>query len=201
MNKRFSCISERGEQAVKWLAPFWDISKSSVLFCVTLFTAYYMWKVSVIADPASPEVYCLGYDLTSFFTWISKVEAKTVVYMLNAVGRDYTLDGTVIVGQEGVPGIRILWGCTAVKQFFIFACLMFVAPGNQRKKVGYFLKGILAIYLLNLVRLGVISCCVGKNVQLFEPMHRWSYWMMYAFLYLLWIIWNDFMCNCRKKER
>jgi exosortase H (IPTLxxWG-CTERM-specific) len=119
-----------------------------------------------------------------FTAGIARVSGVT----LNLLGQDVTLDGTRI--RNARFGVNIRNGCNGVETMIIFvsAVLAFPAPWRSRG-IGLGL-GILAIQLVNLVRVVALFLTGAYFPSLFESSHT-VIWQSVVILcgILLWIYW------------
>ena len=100
--------------------PYADI----LIFVVTLLVANYAWKWTFTGDEYGDQVTWLGMDVTAPFEFMA-CHIASVVYWLLSLVRDtaYMTDVHTIRFASG-SGTTIIWGCTGLKQSFIWLCLI-----------------------------------------------------------------------------
>lgn len=114
--------------------------------------------------------------------------AKASGVVLNVLGQDVRMDGTVITNSRFAVNIRN--GCNGVETMIIFlgAVLAFPAPWKARA-LGLGL-GIVAIQLVNLVRVAALFLTGAYFPDFFEDSHT-VVWQSIVILFgvFLWIFW------------
>lgn len=177
--------------AKKRLKQWWQLSRGVVVFCLVLFLSHYLWKWLVIADPVGDSIGCLGFDWTPFFYHCSSLTAEAVAFVLRLLGMVVNVvDETTLVHDNGAS-LRIIWGCTGVKQLYIFALIMLTSRGEWTKKSCYFLMASCAIVLFNIARIACIFYYIKEDMGRFDALHELFRYLIYVFLFLLWIIWEE----------
>ena len=91
---------------------------------VTLLVANYFWKFTMVGDENGDAVTWFGIDITAPFEFMA-CHIASVVYWLVSLFRDtaYMSDAHTIRFAYGT-GTTIIWGCTGLKQSFIWLCLI-----------------------------------------------------------------------------
>ena len=118
------------EHIKETLRPYIDI----ILFVVALLAANYFWKFTVLGDEDGIQVTWFGMDITRPFDAMSE-HISSVVYWLLSLTNDhvYFFEPNLIHFETGT-GTRIVWGCTGLKQSFIWitSCLAILSdtPGR-----------------------------------------------------------------------
>lgn len=186
----------------KWkdiIEPYLDI----IIFMVTLVVTNYFWKFTVIGDEHGDTVSWFGIDLTSLFDVVSN-HVAAVVFWLVSLFRDtvYMVDANTIRFNSG-SGTSIVWGCTGIKQSFIFLWLILtVRPYALRfsplrfqfsvmsaAKLLYIPFGWLCCYLFNILRIFCITVMLEYHPLWFLVLHDVIFkYLFYFMLFGLWVL-------------
>lgn len=129
----------------------------------------------------------------------SLIEAADVV--LNAIGyktfkvlQDRDMQ---VIGIDGSNGVWVGSNCNAITLFALFAVFIIAYPGNQKNKFWYIPSGIVAIHVLNILRVVALALTANYFPDYLNFNHTYTFtFMVYAFIFLLWMIWvNRFAEN------
>ncbi len=174
--------------------PYTDV----IIFMVTLLAANYFWKFTVSGDENGDLVTWFGLDITAPFEFMA-CHIASVVYWLVSLFRDtaFMTDPHTIHFTSG-SGTTIIWGCTALKQSFIwFWLIATVRPWNfqlstinfQLSKLWYIPLGWLCCYLFNILRIFLIALFIEHHPEWFHLLHDYIFkYLFYAMLFGLWVI-------------
>ena len=176
------------------LRPYADV----IIFMITLFAANYFWKWTVSGDENGDLVTWFGWDVTAPFEFMACHIAR-VVYWLVSLFRD-----TAFMADEhtirfvGGTGTSIIWGCTAIKQSFIwFWLIATVRPWNyqlstlnyQLSKLWYIPLGWVCCYAFNILRIFLIALLIEHHPEWFHMLHDYIFkYLFYGMLFGLWVI-------------
>ena len=178
------------------LRPYRDV----IVFVVTLLVANYFWKWPMNGDEHGEQVTWFGLDVTAPFEFMA-CHIASVVYGLLSLFRDtvYMADEHTIRFASGV-GTTIIWGCSGLKQSFIWLCLIltvrpiFKSSNSQILKFSiakllYILLGWLCCYVFNILRIFLIALLIEHHPDWFEVLHNYIFkYLFYAMLFGLWVI-------------
>ena len=170
------------------------------MFVVTLLVANYFWKWTMNGDEFGEQVTWFGLDVTAPFEFMA-CHVASAVYWLLSLFRDtvYMPDEHTIRFASGV-GTTIIWGCSGLKQSFIWLCLILtVRPifkySNSQilkfsiAKLLYILLGWLCCYVFNILRIFLIALLIEHHPDWFEVLHNYIFkYLFYAMLFGLWVI-------------
>ena len=186
--------------------------KDVLIFMVTLLVTNYFWKFTVTGDESGGQVTWFGLDITAPFVFMAE-HISNVVYHLVALLRDTVhLNNYTNIRYDSGYGVSIVWGCTALKQSFIWLCLMLtVAPAvsnqqsaisNQQsaiinhklqirslwlRKLWFIPLGWLCCYGFNIFRIFVIALLMEHHPAWFGMLHTGFKYLFYAMLFGLWV--------------
>lgn len=164
---------------------------------VTLLVANYLWKWTVLGDEDGDVVTWLGMDITAPFEFMA-CHIASVVYWLVSLFRDTAvMTDTHTIHFASGAGTRIIWGCTALKQSFIWLCLILtVRSANNGKlkhslwwqKLWFIPFGWLCCYAFNILRIFLIAIFIEHHPEWFHLLHDHIFkYMFYAMLFGLWV--------------
>jgi exosortase H (IPTLxxWG-CTERM-specific) len=109
---------------------------------------------------------------------------------LNLLGQQVTLQGTIIQGQRFAVNIRN--GCNGVEAMLIYLAAVLAFPASWRARLLGLGLGIVAIQLVNLVRVIALYLTGVYFPKLFDASHT-VVWQSIVILFgvLLWILWAN----------
>ena len=165
--------------------PYADI----IIFMVTLLAANYLWKWTMTGDEYGDAVTWLRWDVTAPFEFMA-CHIASAVYWLVSLFRDtaYMPDEHTIRFASG-SGTTIIWGCTGLKQSFIWLCLMLTVRGGWKHKLWYIPLGWLFCYAFNIFRIFLIVLFIEFHPEWFHVLHDYIFkYLFYAGLFGLWVI-------------
>lgn len=181
---------------VQRIKELWVSYSDVIIFMVTLLAANYFWKYTVIGDESGDAVSWFGIDLTAFFDAMS-CHVAAVVYWLVSLCRDtvHMVDANTLRFDSG-SGTSIVWGCSGIKQSFIFLCLILtVRPINFKlstfnaAKLLFIPLGWLCCYLFNILRIALITLFIEFHPSWFHVLHDGIFkYLFYLMLFGLWVL-------------
>ena len=167
--------------------------KDVLLFMICLLGAHFFWKFTVVADEqgGGPVVW-LGLNISLPFDYMSRHVAK-VVYRLVSLTRDtlqyYPPD---VLRFNSGSSEKIVWGCTALKQSFIWLIIMLFARGRWLNKLWFIPLGWVFIYLFNILRIYIITLVIEFHPEMFTLLHTYILkYLFYGMIFLLWVWWTE----------
>ena len=175
---------------------------------VTLLVANYAWKWTMMGDENGDSVTWLGFDITAPFEFMA-CHIASVVYWLVSLFRDnaYMSDAHTIRFVGGT-GTTVIWGCTALKQSFIWLCLILTVQPTQitnhhgsadrqksqmcnrlwLHKLWFVPLGWVCCYVFNILRIFLIALLIEHHPEWFHPLHDYLFkYLFYAMLFGLWV--------------
>ena len=171
-------------QLIHRIKPYEDI----IIFMVTLLVANYAWKWTMVGDESGDSVSWLGLDVTAPFEFMA-CHIAYVVYWLLSLCRDtvYMTDIHTIHFTSG-SGTTIVWACTALKQSFIWLCLILTVRGGWKHKWWFIPFGWLCWYLFNILRIFIIALFIEHHPEWFHVLHDYIFkYLFYGMLFGLWV--------------
>ncbi len=183
-------MKEKIKYYAEQLAPY----KGVIYFFIALLTAHFLWGVLVDANLHGNEIVICGIDCTPQFYELSKIVTKAVYHFISLFPNTDTLqmDDTLIWFSDGKMNYRIIWGCTGIKQLYIFVAIMTLCPGPWKKKLWYIPLGGIILSAYNIVRISAIMFITKNHPENFEFWHEGiTKYIYYGLMFLLWMIWED----------
>jgi exosortase family protein XrtF len=182
--------------AISRLKPYQNI----IYFLLVMFGAHFFWKWVVDADLHSHYIAIFGVDCTMQFYEISKLTTQ-LVYQFSRLfpnTDDLRMGDAYLWFVNGKITLGILWGCTGVKQLYIFLLIMILYPGPWKKKSWYIPMGCVILFLYNIVRISAILSLTYQHPERFEFLHEGLFrYIYYGLIFLLWVTWEEAI---RKKQ-
>lgn len=175
------------------LKPYSDV----IIFMVTLLVANYAWKWTMVGDENGDCVTWFGLDITAPFEFMA-CHIASVVYWLVSLFRDaaYMSDAHTIRFASGGTGTTIIWGCTGLKQSFIWLCLILTVKGTTAtsgkalwlKKLWFIPLGWVCCYAFNILRIFLIALLIEQHPNWFPLLHDYIFkYLFYGMLFGLWV--------------
>jgi exosortase/archaeosortase family protein len=176
---------------VNRLKPYEDI----IIFIVTLFVANYFWKFTMVGDEDGDIVTWFGLDITAPFEFMSCHIAAVVYWLLDLFrGTAYMVNDHTIRFASG-SGTTIIWGCSGLKQMFIWTCLILTVRSGKPAyctwlhKLWYIPLGWICCHAFNVLRIFIISLFIEFHPDWFHVLHDYIFkYAFYAMLFGLWVL-------------
>jgi len=108
-----------------------------------------------------------------------------------------------VIGIDGSNGVWIGSNCNAITLFTLFSVFIIAYPGYQKGKLWYIPAGILCIHILNILRvvaLVLIAYYLPPGYLTFNHTYTFTF-IVYAFIFLLWMIWINKFSNKKSVEQ
>ncbi len=165
--------------------PYLDI----IIFMITLLVANYFWKFTMVGDEDGAMVTWFGLNVTAPFEIMSR-HIAAVVYWLVDLFRDtaFMTNDYTIHFQSG-SGTRIVWGCSGLKQSFIWMCLILTVRGGWKQKLWFIPMGWICCYAFNILRIFLIALFIENHPEWFHFLHDYLFkYLFYGMLFGLWVL-------------
>lgn len=165
--------------------PYEDI----IIFVLTLFVANYFWKWSMVGDENGDMVTWFGWDITAPFEIMACHIASAVYWLLSLVRDTVHLIGAHTIRFDSGSGTTIIWGCSGLKQSFIWLMLMLTVRGGWKQKTWYIPLGWVFCYAFNILRIFLIALLIEFHPEWFHPLHDYVFkYLFYGGMFVLWVI-------------
>ncbi len=176
------------------LSPYKDV----IIFMITLFVANYFWKFTMTGDEDGELVTWLGLNVTAPFDMMSRHIAAVVYWLIDVLRDTASMPDAYTIHFESGSGTKIVWGCSGLKQSFIWMMLIItVARVNKSdsakalwlKKLWYIPLGWICCYAFNILRIFLISLFIEHHPEWFDILHTYIFkYLFYGMLFGLWVI-------------
>jgi exosortase family protein XrtF len=106
-----------------------------------------------------------------------------------------------VIGIDGTTGIWVGPGCNALTLFALFSVFIICYPGSQRHKLWYVPIGIVLIHLLNIIRVVALTIIAFRMPSALDFNHTYTFtFIVYAFIFLLWMVWVNRFAPLNRTE-
>jgi len=176
------------------LEPF----KGVILFAVVLMLSNFFWKYNVLGDEdrtGDNTVMFWGNNISAPFNWMAHHVASVCYSILHFFNSSVSL-GRVrnIFNYSNGSRVQIVWACTGMKQAYICFCIMAFSRGPWKKKLWYVPLTLLAVYLLNILRISLIVVSIQNHMEWFDILHLYIFkYSFYGIIFLMWVFWEEKM--------
>jgi len=182
-------MSKHFKYLTKILHPY----RGVLYFVVLLLLTHFLWKLVVDGDLHGQRIAIFGKDLTPQFHSLSVFTVNMVHWLVRLFPNtdDFYKNGSLMYFQDGIR-INIIWGCTAVKQLYIFIVIMLFYKGPWKKKLWYIPAGCVILWVYNIVRIAMICWLTYQHSERFYFLHEGLFrYIFYGLIFLLWVIWEE----------
>lgn len=171
-----------------------------IIFMIILFVANFIWKLSISGEEGNSQVLLFStLDISGPFDFM-------VVHITNVVKTLLLFFGYHIHAQyvndiyfENNNYLLVIWGCTAIKQAFIFLCIMIFTQGPWKQKFWFVPLGLIIVYLFNIFRIFIIAMIIESHPERFYLFHEIILkYVFYGVIFLYWMIWEEKINRKRK---
>ncbi|MCL2596324.1 MAG: archaeosortase/exosortase family protein [Paludibacter sp.] len=162
-------------------------------FIIILMIAHFVWKLLVVGEESDVHVTFLGLDISLPFRFMVRHIALVCNKIINILGFGSTLRfGYNIWFPDVQRGINVIWGCTAIKQSYIFICIIVFYRGAWQQKLWYIPAGLVVIYLFNIFRISTIAIITKFHPEWFYFVHEILLKLLFYFvIFSLWVLWEE----------
>ena len=174
----------------KNIAPYAGI----IRFVVAMLAANWFWKFTVLGDEDGyGAVTWFWLDLTWQFDRLADHIAGVVYTLLQWCDQAVTLtNGNRLRFMDSGHGTVVVWGCTGLKQSFIWIVIMLAARGRWLDKLWYIPIGLVFAYLFNIFRIFMVALLTKEHPEWFEVLHTYIFkYLLYGCFFLLWLIYDE----------
>ena len=162
--------------------------KDVLIFMVTLLVANYFWKFTMVGDENGDVVTWFGLDVTAPFEFMAAHIASVVFWLLDLFRDTAYMAGDHTIRFESGSGTSIIWGCSGLKQSFIWICLILTVQGGWKHKIWFIPFGLVCCYAFNILRIFLISLFIEFHPSWFPVLHDYIFkYAFYAMMFGLWV--------------
>jgi archaeosortase B (VPXXXP-CTERM-specific) len=157
-------LVNRNKEVIQFIALF-------ITFCIVFYLPYYYFM--------------------DRFAFLGNITAYILGLLLRIFGMDVVVAGN-IVDLIGHGGLEIIDECTAIFGSIIYISCVLAYPADAKKKVIGIVLGIPCLYVLNMVRLVILSFVMVLNPGIFEFVHTYLWQTIFiVFVIVIWLVWVD----------
>lgn len=207
-------MNSKQKRLLRQLEPY----KGIIYFLILLFFFHFSWKLSIDGDMEGSYIYLFDKNITPdwFFTasrWLTVAAGWFVQLFPNT--DSLVVNDHYLYFPDGGIRINIIWGCTGIKQMFIFCGIMIFYrwfmvrklsysrkrktfnmslyfPRFNRNKWWYIPMGCLLLSLYNVVRVGSTVLLTRGHPERFDELHDGIFrYIYYTIIFLLWVVWEE----------
>ena len=169
--------------------PYTDV----LIFMVTLLVVNYCWKYTVLGDEDGDMVTWFGWDITAPFEWMACHVASAVYWLVSLVRDTAHMVGDHTIRFESGTATTIIWGCSGLKQSFIWLWLILtvrplLSGRTWLHKLWFIPLGWLCCYVFNILRIFLITLAIEHHPDWFPFLHDYLFkYLFYGMLFGLWV--------------
>ena len=136
------------------------------------------------------------FDVSNFeLDSITKMVSEHTTYLMYFFKEDYYVipnksESSMKVIYNGKYVARIIEGCNAISVIILFASFIFAFASNWVKTTLYIVVGAILVYVLNIIRIGLLVWAIYYYPDYQEFLHGTIFPLfIYGVVFILWIIW------------
>ena len=165
-----------------------------ICFLLAMFIANIFWKISIKGNEYGMSEILLWQivDISGFFRIVTQQVSDSVYFILQGIlGMDVSQNGLLLRFNTG-ENIGIIWGCSGIKQIFIFLIIMTFSYGSWKNKLWFIPLGILICYGVNVIRISVLCLIAYSYPNHLDLYHTYIFkYAFYGIIFLIWFGWNE----------
>lgn len=163
-----------------------------IYFTIILLVSHFLWKLLMIGDESDVMVTFLGINLSAPFNWAAHHIAEVCTSIIRGLGMEvYLIKDNVIIYPNG-NAVQIVWGCTGIKQAYIFICIIAFYRGPWKHKLWYIPVGLVVVYLFNIFRIAFIAATIRSHPEWFHFLHGILFkYLFYVAIFGMWVVWEE----------
>lgn len=164
-----------------------------LIFVLVMVSFHAFWKIGREADASDQVIHFYGINFSPLFSFISEIWTS-LVYRFVILFKGDVLEQFYcnLHYADTDTGIRIVWGCSGIKEVIMTILVLTTARGQYRKKLWFIPISVSFILLLNFIRLASLTFLVHHYPEYFDIVHSIVFRVvMYGGLFLVWLIWTE----------
>jgi exosortase/archaeosortase family protein len=190
-------IPENIQRLYKKLHPFHGV----IVFVLVMFIANWLWKFFVHDGNYDPLVTLFGINITWPFREVQHEIVRVAGLVFELFDIPFTLVHRTLFVFDNNQSTEIAWGCTGLKQAFIFSCIIFFSRGPWKHKWWYIIVGLLAVHVVNVSRISLMGIVMHHNPQSFDLVHTYFFkYIFYLIIFLMWVLWEEIFYTRRRRK-
>ena len=166
--------------------------KGILIFIVILILSHFFWKFNVLGDESGKEVTFWGLNISMPFIFMADHITSVVENVIAFFQIPYHRYENNLIWFFTGNSVQIIWGCTGIKQSFIFFLILLFSPGPWKHKIWYIPLGLFVSYVFNVFRITIITISMENHPSWFHFLHEYFFkYLYYALIFGIWLIWEE----------
>lgn len=105
----------------------------------------------------------------------------------------------IFINGIGTPAVRVESGCDGLDLMVLFLIFIVVFSGKQKAKLWFIPAGILAIHVVNIIRITILAIINNYDSELMQFNHKYTFTVVvYVFIFVLWYVWINKFSGLKK---
>jgi len=130
-----------------------------------------------------------GLNVTAPFDIMARHVAAAVYWLVDLFRDTAMMTDNYTIRFESGSGTRIIWGCSGLKQSFIWMCLILTVRGGWKQKLWFIPVGWVCCYAFNILRIFLIALFIEHHPEWFGMLHDYIFkYLFYGMMFGLWVI-------------
>jgi len=144
----------------------------------------WLWFVGSLAIMIQVLIWARPFTDTTLTAWI----ASTTAFVLRIFGAEGNVHGTLVSSSLGT--VEIVRECTGVYPTAMFIAAVLAYPTTWMRRLAGIVSGVLAIQVLNVIRVISLAWILKNHPHVFETAHLVVWQSLMVFLtVLIWVVW------------
>lgn len=147
-----------------------------------------------------------GGSQTFYPDFFTNIVSKQTRDLLEALGYHSAIaphpnEASMKLYLNGHYLVRIVEGCNAVSVIILFISFIVAFHAGLKKTLLFILAGSAIIYVLNIVRIAILTIGIYKHPEYEKLLHGTVFpAIIYGTLFLLWVVWVRYVTKRNKKK-
>lgn len=173
-----------------------------LIFFVVMMLANWTWKIFVHDGNDDPIVTLFGWNISWPFIIMRNEVIREAGLVFNLFNIPFGLiHGTTFIFANGSQS-EIAWGCTGIKQAFIYTCIIAFSRGSWRNKWWFIIAALPILHFFNVTRVSIVGAVLASHPHYFAIVHTWVFkYAFYFLIFLLWVLWEEAFYQRRIKKQ
>jgi exosortase family protein XrtF len=174
---------------------FYSDNKDLIRFLASAFVLLIVWVLATTFFPVA--INTIHYYIIVPQADISAMVLRWFGYI---VDQDYMVNGCEArLAFAGTGAICIGTGCSGLELFVLFLGFIMLMPGRLKDKMWFIPLGLLAILVLNIIRIILLSVIYYHWPQHLDFNHKYTFVIIvYGAIFGLWVLWVSKFANRAK---
>jgi exosortase family protein XrtF len=125
--------------------------------------------------------------------WLTEETARASSLVLRGLGYDSShqkLQGSSAILKDGHTVLKIAHVCNGLVLYVLFTGFVISFPGRWQQKLWFILAGMVAIFVINVLRAAVLTLIKVYAPDALDFNHRYTFLIiMYGAIFGLWMLW------------